>query len=81
MKALPIGVKDVAPLFDDGELIFVDLINFCILALLFLLLHFTTQFCSNNPPVFGETIFVVSVICILFYLVRLYVSFPTNTLR
>ena len=81
IKLLPTGGKDVAPHSDLGEFVFVDLKKFCILPLLFMSLHLINQFCNKLPPTFGNCVTVVSVICILSCLVRLYVSFPTETFR
>ena len=80
-NALPIGGMLVDPLLPVGLFVCVNLRKFCILPVLFLSLHLITQFCRRYPPVFGYLIFVVSVFCILSYLVRLYISFPTETLR
>ena len=81
LKLPPIGGRLVAPILLDGLFVFVDRIKFCVLPALFLSLHFILHCCNRYLPLLGVFIIVVSVKCILLYLVRLYVSFPTETLR
>ena len=81
MNGLPVGGKVVAPVFPVGDFVLVVPINFVILPLLFLLLHIHFQKGNTTDPILPTLITVVSVICILLYLVRLYVSLPTDTLR
>ena len=64
-----------------GEFVLVDLIKLCIFPAPFLTLHFKFQLWRQKPPLLGAFIIVVSVNCISLYLVRLYVSFSTDTLR
>ena len=71
----------VAPAFPVGLFVFVDFMKCPILESLYLLLHLIFHFCKKFHPVFRNLISVTSVNCILLYLVRLYVSFPTDTLR
>ena len=61
MKPSPIGGTFVAPLRPGGLLVFADFLNFCILPILFLSLHFIFQFCSRYPPMLEALVFVVTV--------------------
>ena len=81
IKLSPIGGRLVAPESPVGLFVLVDRKKFCILPLLFLSLHFIFHRCNRYPPLLGALIIVVTVICILSYLVKLYVSFPTVTFR
>ena len=81
IKALPIGGKLVAPESDVGEFVFVDFMKFDNLPLLFLLLQVIIQFGKTPKSLLPYLIKVLSVNCILLYLVRLFVSFSTETLR
>ena len=78
---MPIGGRLVAPESPVGELVFVNFINFDNFPLPFLSLHFIFHCCNRYPPVFPAFIIVVSVNCILSYLVKLYVLFPTETFK
>ena len=79
MNAVPIGGNPSAPEFGAELFVFVDRIKFCILPLLFLSLQKIRQPGNRYPPLFGYLKFVVSVNCILSYLVRLYILLPTLT--
>ena len=81
MNECPTGGKLVAPLSPVGEFVFVDLIKFDNLPFPFLSLQCITQFCIKQPPLLGAFIIVVSVISILLYFVRQYISSPNDTLR
>ena len=81
IKAFPKSGRLSAPLFDEGLFVFVDLIIFCNSSLLFISVQRICHPGNKYLPLFGYLMIVVSVICILLYLVRLYVSFPTKTLR
>ena len=71
MKAVPIGGKPVALDLPFGELVFVVLIKLDILPFLFLSLQTIFQYGKTLDPVFLDLIIVVSVLCILSYLLRL----------
>ena len=71
IKLSPIGGNEVAPLSPVGEFVFVERIKVCILPELFLSLQKIRQLGSKYPPWLGYFIIVVSVICILSYLVKL----------
>ena len=73
--------KDIAPESRVGEFVLVDLKNFPVLVSFFFLLFIIFHFCNRSNAVFGDLISVTSVIFILSYLVRMYVSFPTDILR
>ena len=81
MDALPIGGEIVAPLSLVGEFLFVDFIKFDSLPMLFLPLQIILHYGRRYQPLLPDLKTVVSVICILSYLVRLYVSFPTATFK
>ena len=67
----PIGGKSVAPELPVGEFVFVDRTKFCIVPELFLSFQKIRQLGKRYPPWFGYFNIVVSVICILSYLVKL----------
>ena len=81
MNAVPISGTLVTSEPPIGLFVFVDLIKFVILPLLFLSIQLIFQYSRTYQPVFPASIVVVSVNCILSNLVRLYISFPTETLR
>ena len=81
IKLSPIGGNDFAPVSPVGLDVFVDFTKFDILPLLFLSLHFVIHCCRRYPQLLGDLLIVISVHCILLYLVRLYVSIPAETLR
>ena len=74
-KLSPTGGTLVAPGSPVGLFVFVDFIKFYNLPLLFLSLHFIRQFCNRYLAVFGALIIVVSLNCILSYLVRIWYHF------
>ena len=71
MNLSPIGGIDVAAELPVGEVEFDYFTKFCLLPLLVTSLHSITQFCSSYPPWLGYLITVVSIISILYCLVRL----------
>ena len=81
MNAFPIGGGLVAPDSPVGLFEFVDLKKFVVFPLLFLSLQIIFQWGRRYPPVVPAFVVVISVNCILSYLVRLNVSIPTDTLR
>ena len=81
MKAIPIGVNFVAPEKSVAELVTIDLKKLPALVPLFSCKISILHFGSRSYSIFGDLISVTSINCILLYLVRLYVSFPTDALR
>ena len=75
------GGKFVAPEKPVGEFFIVDFTKIPTFESLFFLLHLIFDFCSKSLPKFRNLFSVVSVVCILSYLVSLYVSFPTEPSR
>ena len=78
LKLLPVGGRLVAPekFVRDDDLF--DFINFHKLPIIFLSLRFITPCFRREVPMLGCSIIVVSVMCILLHLARMYVSFPTD---
>ena len=72
MKQVPIGGRLVAPDCDVGELFFVLLRKSDGMPSSNLLLQIIFQFCRRSVPVLGNINFVVSIICVLLYICRLY---------
>ena len=72
MKQVPIGGRDVAPDCDVGEFVFVLLRKSDGEPSPNLLLQIIFQFCRRSVPVLGKNNFVVSIICVLLYICRLY---------
>ena len=81
MKALPIGGREVAPVRGVGGLVTVDFRKLPALVPLFLCKILILHFGRRSYPINEDLIAVTSINCILSYLVRLYISFPTETLR
>ena len=80
IKLSPIGHETVAPVIGVGIFGFDDLTNLSICPFIFLALHFISPSFNKKSPLLGYFFIVVSVICILSFLVRLYSVFPSNTL-
>ena len=81
MKALPTGGKLSDPESPVSVRVVVDFRKFPISESLFRLLNLIDNFCNKSLLILGNFFSVVTVNCVLSYLVRLYVSLPTNTLR
>ena len=75
------GGKDVAPLRPVGDDVTVDSRKLPILAPSFQCKFLILQFGNKSCPVTGDSVSVTSINCISSYLLRLYTSFPTETLR
>ena len=70
INAERIGGCEVAPESPVGLFVMVDFTEFPAFESLFLSLHLILHFCNKSLPIFGNLVSVVSVICILSYLVR-----------
>ena len=81
MNELPIGGMLVAPDSLVGEDVIVDFKKLSTFAPLFFCKFLILHLGIKSEPIFGDLISVRSINCILSFLVRLYVSFPTDTLR
>ena len=81
IKASPIGDKLVAPEWEEGEWVFVVFKKLPILVPPTLYKHLIFHLGKRSWPLFGDLMSEMSNKCIFFYLVKLYISLPTDTLR
>ena len=81
MNTIPIRGKLVAPKSLVDELVTVGFRILPALLPFFLCIILFLHFVRRSYPTFGDLISVTSISDILSYLVRLYLSFPTDTLR
>ena len=81
MKIISEGGQSIAPDSLVGEFVFVERIKFVDLPLLFLSLQIKFQYGKRHPPLIPVLGKVVSLVSVLPFLVRLFVSFATDTYK
>ena len=81
IKLSPIRSIPVTPVIGVGVFAFDDFIKVCMLFKLFLSLHFFNHCCDRKPPWLWYLMTIISSICNLSNSVRLFISYPKDTLR